>query len=70
MGFSQIWGRAVAAVLLPALTSANAAIASQGPGGSPGTASSATQLIMAIAVYGGSALILAAGLIGSLRRKY
>ncbi len=71
MGFSRLRPPrgAVAAVLLPALMSAHAALASQGPGGGPGTASPATQLVMAIVVYGGSALILAAGLIGSLKRK-
>lgn len=39
--------------------------ASQGPGVMPGTASAAMQLAMAIAVYGGSALLVAAGLIGA-----
>ena len=37
-----------------ALLAANAAFASQGPGGGPGTASSFTQLAMAIIVYGTS----------------
>jgi hypothetical protein len=50
-----------------ALTS-NAALASQGPGTSAGTASSLTQLAMAILVYGTSALVVGAGLIGALRR--
>jgi hypothetical protein len=51
-------------VLLPA----NAALASQGPGGGPGTASSFTQLAMAILVYGTSALVVGSGLIGALRK--
>lgn len=53
-----------ATVLLPA----HAALASQGPGGGPGTASSFTQLIMAIIVYGASALVVGGGLIGALRK--
>jgi hypothetical protein len=46
-----------------------AAFASQGPGGGPGTASSFTQLAMAIIVYGTSALVVGAGLIGAVRRR-
>jgi hypothetical protein len=60
---------AVAALLFQTLASSHAALASQGPGGAPGTAGPVAQLVMAIIVYGGSALILAAGLIGSLRRR-
>jgi hypothetical protein len=45
-----------------------AAFASQGPGGGPGTASSFTQLAMAVIVYGTSALVVGAGLIGAARR--
>ena len=48
---------------------ANAAFASQGPGGAPGTASSFTQLAMAIIVYGTSALVVGIGLIGAARRR-
>ena len=47
----------------------DAALASQGPGMSAGTASSLTQLVMAILVYGASALVVGAGLIGALRRQ-
>jgi hypothetical protein len=47
----------------------NAAFASQGPGVGPGTASSFTQLVMAIVVYGTSALVVGAGLIGAARRR-
>lgn len=59
-------GFASAALLL--LTTGDA-FASQGPGIAPGTAGAATQLGAAIAVYGGSALVIAAGLIGALRRR-
>lgn len=62
--------RAVAAAFLQALMSAPTALASQGPGGGPGTASPSTQLLMAIVVYGGAASIVAAGLIGLLRRRF
>ncbi|SEH82804.1 hypothetical protein [Tardiphaga sp. OK245] len=43
--------------------------ASQGPGVIPGTAGAATQLAMAIIVYGGSAMVIAAGLIGAARQR-
>jgi hypothetical protein len=52
-----------------ALLQAGHAFASQGPGGGPGTASAITQLAMAILVYGASAAIIAAGLIGALRQR-
>lgn len=48
---------------------AGAAFASQGPGGGPGTASSVTQLAMAVIVYGASALVVGTGLIGAVRRR-
>jgi hypothetical protein len=48
---------------------AGAAFASQGPGGSPGTASGFTQLAMAVIVYGTSALVVGTGLIGAVRRR-
>jgi hypothetical protein len=48
---------------------AAAAVASQGPGGGPGTAGSFTQLAMAVLVYGTSALVVGAGLIGAARRR-
>ena len=54
---------------LPALTFASAAFASQGPGAGPGTAGPLTQLVMAIIVYGGAALLLIAGLVGSLKQR-
>jgi hypothetical protein len=55
----------LAALLLPAVS----AFASQGPGGGMGSASNFAQAAMAILVYGGSALIVGAGLIGALRRR-
>jgi hypothetical protein len=51
-----------------ALTWADAAFASQGPGVAAGTASSLTQSMMAILVYGASALVVGSGLIGALSR--
>ena len=49
------------------LLGASSALAAQGPGGEAGSASPLTQLVMAILVYGASALIVGAGLIGTLR---
>jgi hypothetical protein len=51
------------------LLCADAALASQGPGGGLGTASPITQLAMAIIVYGLSALVIGTGLIGAVRRR-
>ncbi len=48
---------------------ATAALASQGPGVAPGAASSFTQLAMAIIVWGTSALLIAVGLIGAVRKR-
>lgn len=47
----------------------SAALASQGPGGGMGTASSLTQTVMAVLVYGLVTIILGAGLIGVARRR-
>jgi len=65
------WKSPFALSLMPAaaVLCANAALASQGPGTGPGTASPLTQLIMAIIVYGTSALLVGAGLIGAARRR-
>jgi len=60
---------AVALTSAAALLFADAALASQGPGGGLGTASPFTQLVMAIIVYGSSALVIGAGLIGAVRRR-
>ena len=64
------WRSPFALSLMPAaaVLCANAALASQGPGTGPGTASPFTQLIMSIIVYGTSALVLGAGLMGAARR--
>ena len=59
---------ALAAISSAILLSANTALASQGPGGGMGTASPFTQLAMAVLVYGTSAIVVAAGLIGAARR--
>ena len=58
------------AVIITGSSWANAALASQGPGGGMGTASHLTQVAMAIMVYGASALVVAAGLIGAARRQH
>ena len=58
-----------AAAAATSLTWADAAFASQGPGGGMGSASGFTQLAMAILVWGTSALVVGAGLIGALRRR-
>jgi hypothetical protein len=52
-----------------ALSWADAAFASQGPGGGLGTAGHLTQLAMAVIVYGTSALVVGTGLIGALRQR-
>ncbi|SHK73638.1 hypothetical protein SAMN05444159_4057 [Bradyrhizobium lablabi] len=61
---------AFAAASTLALLETSAAFASQGPGGGPGSASNFTQLAMAILVYGTSALVVGAGLIGAARRRW
>ena len=50
------------------ILASDAALAAQGPGTGAGTASHLTQLAMAIFVYGASALVVGAGLIGALRK--
>ena len=57
-----------AAFGIVALCWSGVALASQGPGASLGTASDFTQLAMAVLVYGISALVVGAGLLGALRR--
>jgi hypothetical protein len=58
--------RIAAAAALAGVLWSGAALASQGPGGGPGTASHFTQLAMAILVYGTAALVVGAGLIGAV----
>ena len=67
---SNIRGRLIRAVLtLLAISGIDVARASQGPGAGMGTASHLTQMMMAVLVYGTSAIVIAAGLIGALRRR-
>jgi len=70
------WSRTVSckavgavAVTSAVLLSASTALASQGPGGGMGTASPLTQVAMAILVFGTSAVVIGAGLIGAVRRR-
>ena len=58
-----------AATIGAAFVWADAAFASQGPGGGLGTATPLTQLAMAVIVYGMSALVIGAGLIGAARGR-
>jgi len=60
---------AAAAAACAEILSAGSAFASQGPGGGMGTASSLTQIAMAVIVYGAAALVIGTGLIGALRRR-
>jgi hypothetical protein len=55
------------AIAASVVLGASSALAAQGPGVGAGTASPLTQSVMAILVYGGSALVVGAGLIGALR---
>ena len=57
-----------AASCLAGLCWTGTALASQGPGAGMGTATGFTQLAMAVLVYGASALVVGAGLIGAIRR--
>jgi hypothetical protein len=59
---------AVTSIAAAALWS-SAALASQGPGGGIGTASPLTQTVMAVLVYGMSAIIVGAGLIVAVLRR-
>ncbi len=62
-------GAVAAALVATGLVWADAAFASQGPGGGPGSASNFTQLAMAIIVWGTSALVVGTGLIGAIRQR-
>ena len=55
--------------LFLSVTAMTSALASQGPGTGRGTASAATQLTMAIVIYGGAALILAASLVAVIKQR-
>ena len=58
-----------AASIVAGMSWVDTAFASQGPGGGIGTASHLTQVAMAILVYGASALVVSAGLIGAARGR-
>jgi len=65
----RIFRVAVVTSTVAGLCWVDVALASQGPGTGPGTASGLTQLAMAVIVYGTSALVIAAGLIGAVRAR-
>jgi hypothetical protein len=68
MGWFAVRGRIFCVAVASALAGpcwVDAALASQGPGTGPGTASGLTQLTVAVIVYGTSALVVAVGLIGA-----
>jgi hypothetical protein len=67
MVMAQFLRTSYLAIAASVLLGASTAVASQGPGVEAGSASPLTQLVMAILVYGASALIVGAGLIGALR---
>jgi len=60
----------VAIPIAMAVACSGGAFASQGPGGGMGTASHFTQMAMAVIVYGLSAIVVGAGLIGAVRRHH
>lgn len=60
--------RTALATLAGSIMLADAALASQGPGGGMGTASHLTQMLMSFAVYGATAIIAAVALIAATRR--
>ena len=59
----------LALATLACVSSTGLALASQGPGSGMGTASHLTQTAMAVLVYGLSALVVGAGLIGAVRGR-
>jgi hypothetical protein len=59
----------IAIAIFVAVSFATTAFASQGPGGGMGTASHLTQTAMAILVYGLSAVVIGAGLVGAVRGR-
>ena len=60
----------IAISTIVAASYAATAFASQGPGGGMGTASHLTQTAMAILVYGISAVVIGAGLVGAVRGRW
>ena len=69
MTSSSLSRTALAAAAIVTVIWNSAALASQGPGGGMGTAGHLTQVAMAILVYGASALVVGAGLIGAARGR-
>lgn len=67
---SRKWSTLAAAALAGSMISIDVALASQGPGGGMGTASPLTQMLMALAVYGTTGAVVAAGLIGAVRQRH
>jgi hypothetical protein len=65
---AAILATAGGALLTVGLTAGDA-LASQGPGIAQGNASPVVQVGMAVIVYGASALVIAAGLIGAARHR-
>ena len=59
----------IALAIMACASSSDVALASQGPGGGMGTASHLTQMAMAVLVYGISAVVVGAGLIGAVRGR-
>jgi hypothetical protein len=60
---------ATAAFAVSTVCTAASALASQGPGIAGGTAGATAQLAMAVIVYGGSAVLIAWGMIGAIRHR-
>ena len=69
MRFSISRAALAAISIVASVSRAGLAYASQGPGGGMGTASHLTQVVMAVLVYGASAIIVGAGLIGAIRGR-
>ncbi|MHC2466793.1 hypothetical protein [Bradyrhizobium embrapense] len=67
---SRKWSTLAAAVLAGSMISIDVALSSQGPGGGRGTASHLTQMLMALAVYGTTGAVVAAGVIGAVRQRH
>jgi len=69
MRYSIARAALAATATVAAVSWSAAALASQGPGGGMGTAGHFTQFAMALLVYGTSAIIVGAGLIGAVRGR-
>jgi hypothetical protein len=69
MVFERKYGALALTSIAIGTLAADVAFAAQGPGTGAGTASGLTQTAMTIIVYGTSALVVSAGLIGALRKQ-